>query len=986
MTLSVDDFDAFFAAAHGVRPYRWQQRLLREIVEKGWPDCVASPTGAGKTAVIDIALFHLALELDHATQPRRAPMRIALAVDRRIIVDQAFERAERLRAALTKPENPVLRRVADTLGGAPHIAQLRGGIPREDDWAKAPDRPTILCTTIDQLGSRLLFRGYGVSPSMAPVHAGLLGRDALLLLDEAHLSEPFRQTLGCVRRRQERREPDADLNLPWSFCALTATPREAEKASAIAAGCEQKAEWVFALLDAEREEASIAERLRAKKRIALVEEKVEPGSEAHVELFVERAIALDGATIAIVVNRVGLARAIRDALAARFGTDAAILLTGRARPLARDALTRKYRERLEGKKDDATQAPRLFVVATQCLEVGADYDFDAMVAQIAPLDALRQRFGRLDRAGRRGETKGAIIATAAEVGRSAKPDAIYADRAKKAWNWLIENAGTDGAKRHVDFGPDAFDAAAKASPAAVAEASASQKDAPILRAADIGFFVMTNPHPSPDPYLPLFLHGEARAEADVSIVWRADLPERLSEANEEDAKRIVACLPPRAGETLAVPVWEARNWLAKKAGVDVGDVEGAAAPETAGDESGSRKALRWRGAEDARTTLVAPHDLAPGDLLIVPSAYGGCDEFGWSPLSGEDVRDLGDEAAEPYSPRRAVLRLHSRLFHQTPELWARLAESLEATEEESAEVAIGAVRAVLDETPETSTRERVASALVARMAALTPEKRRKLQRDWYDEDAAVRGAMFVAPEGVAPSRGSLAPADAAVEEEEPAEPVTEDGDAGSFRREALELDLHLRQVADKARAFAEKIGLPLRVAKTIAFAAAWHDKGKADPRFQKYLAGGAAPSPDVLLAKSGAPMPRGGANQRARAASGLPPDWRHEVLSVRLAMRLFERGDGPEDIDAELALFLIGAHHGQGRPFFRHCDPWDSHERELLGAPLPTGAGPERLDFDWRGQDWAELFERLNARYGAWGLAYAEAVLRLADHRASEEA
>jgi CRISPR-associated endonuclease/helicase Cas3 len=972
MTLSIDDFDAFFEAAHCVRPYRWQQRLLREIVEKGWPDGVASPTGAGKTAVIDIALFHLALELDRrragGMEPRRAPMRIALAVDRRIIVDQAFERAERLRAALTKRESPVLRRVFDALGGAPHVAQLRGGIPREDDWAKAPDRPTILCTTIDQLGSRLLFRGYGVTPSMAPVHAGLLGRDALLLLDEAHLSEPFRQTLGCVRRRQERREPDADLNLPWSFCSLTATPREAENASSIAAGCEQKAEWVFALLDTEREETSIAERLRAKKRVELVEEKVEFGSETHVELFVERAIALAGATIAIVVNRVGLARAIRDALAARLGKDAAILLTGRARPLARDALTRKYRERLEGKKDDATKAPPLFVVATQCLEVGADYDFDAMVAQIAPLDALRQRFGRLDRAGRRGETKGAIIATAAEVGRSAKPDAIYADRAKKAWNWLIENAETDGATRHVDFGPDAFDALAKANPAAVAEASASQKNAPILRAADIGFFVMTNPHPSPDPYLPLFLHGEARAEADVSIVWRADLPERLSEANAEDAKRIVACLPPRAGEALSVPVWEARNWLARNAGVDVGDVEGAAAPETAGDGSGSRKALRWRGAEDERTTLVFPRDLAPGDLLVVPSAYGGCDEFGWSPGSEADVEDLAARAAKAFEGRRAALRLHPKLLGV--ECWEAIAGVLAERTEESAKAILEALRSEL------SDKDGVAiEALRRRLDDFHDAGRLGLEP--YHVREPSREIVIVAPFGLPEARGA----------DDSAEPVTEDGDAGSFRREALPLDLHLQQVADKARAFAENIGLPRRVAKTIAFAAAWHDKGKADPRFQKYLAGGAAPSPDVLLAKSGAPMPRGGANQRVRAASGLPPDWRHEVLSVRLAMRLLECGDGPEDIDAELALFLIGAHHGQGRPFFRHSDPWDlSHDRELLGAPLPAGVGPERLDFIWCGQDWAELFERLNARYGAWGLAHAEAMLRLADHRASEEA
>ena len=200
MTLTGKDFAAYFEAVHGDLPFPWQQRLVEHLAgDNQWPDVLDLPTGAGKTAALDAAVFHLALQVDEPQQA--AALRIVLVVDRRLVVDDAHRRACRIAAALrdpahvAEPDEPgrvVVKEMAQRLqrlageGENPLVAvRLHGGAPLEHDWARTPTQPTILCSTVDQVGSRLLFRGYGVSDRMRPVHAGLLGEDSLILLDEA---------------------------------------------------------------------------------------------------------------------------------------------------------------------------------------------------------------------------------------------------------------------------------------------------------------------------------------------------------------------------------------------------------------------------------------------------------------------------------------------------------------------------------------------------------------------------------------------------------------------------------------------------------------------------------------------------------------------------------------------------------------------------------------------------------------------------------
>jgi CRISPR-associated endonuclease/helicase Cas3 len=213
--------------------------------------------------------------------------------------------------------------------------------------------------------------------------------------------------------------------------------------------------------------------------------------------------------------------------------------------------------------------------------------------------------------------------------------------------------------------------------------------------------------------------------------------------------------------------------------------------------------------------------------------------------------------------------------------------------------------------------------------------------------------------------------------------VTEDDDSARSMRPVL-LDGHCRGVSALARLFAAKAGMPPTLVDDVALAALLHDGGKAHPAFKRLLYGGAelAALAGPNLAKS-TKLPEGPAAwQDARRRAGFPRGGRHELASLAVAEAhpLFAQAHDPA-----LVLWLIGTHHGFGRPFFPAVD-WPGSESERIDIELGGSAvsvTPARSLAELTAR-WLDLFAALQVRYGPWGLARLEAIVRLADHRQSE--
>ncbi|GAA1843829.1 hypothetical protein GCM10009836_23980 [Pseudonocardia ailaonensis] len=984
--LRAEDFPEFFRAVHGVDPFPWQLDLTGRVLAEGrWPDLVDVPTGLGKTSMIDIAVFVTAATARTAGAERAGRRRIFFVVDRRLVVDEAFEHATRLSELLQEATNGAgamarvaraLRALAPTASGdLLPVTRMRGGTTWAAAWMDRPDRPGIVLGTVDQVGSRFLFRGYGVSDRRKPLDAALVGTDSLIMVDEAHLATALLTTFGAASQRDQLGLPVPD--------PLTVR---------LSATAEPTFETYALDVDAHRGTAVAWRRLNAGKGLRLVESTPKGSAKDIAAQAIEAVSALSGGgrapAVLVVCNTVDRAREVFTKLRAGLPEADCELLIGRSRPIDRPGLQERVL-RLLGVRRRATDVPAV-LVATQTVEVGVNLDADALITESASWDALVQRLGRLNRLGLfsdRFPGDGHAVATVVHDGTTDGP--VYGAARDATWSTLTTLA--EGATGDIDVSPLAC-RAHTASAFADRSYLRATRGVPVLLGPTLDTWVQTAPVPLNDPPVAPFLHGFDSGAPAVQMVWREGLVEDdpFDGDAELPAERLDALLtqwPPRSPEIVEIPFVAARRWIGGQSPEPVSDVDisgeelgrqqPVADPFRVLAQRASRQTGRARTDAPTRWSWIDAEQLRPGDLVVVPTERGGLDEYGWAPADRGLVADVSEAAS--FAPGRGALPAALRL---DAGLAARLGLDRIGTEQVTRlldlptgePVDVGVMQSLADSLPveglrrfgwtETTWRE-----LAAWLRTRSP--RRVEITDPSDDrwgEPEVWAVLLSGPRGAAA----------------PTEGDDEHAGASSAAPAQVTLEAHHLAVRRRAGDIARALGLSLDLAAVVEDAAGWHDLGKVEDRFQAMLHGGDATAAALArepLAKSGMDPVNRNAWRDAARRSGLPTGARHEAWSAALVEEHLRHLDDGYHGDVDLLLHLIASHHGYARPL-----AWlvaDNDPRDIgvaLGEHKVVVRSDQTVDLQQPAR-----FARLNARYGRWGLALLEAVVRCADTTVSGE-
>ncbi len=918
---SLPSFPAFFRALYGVDPFPWQDRLAGLVAGGCWPSEIGVPTGLGKTACIDIAVWSLAAQADRTPAERSVPTRTWYVVNRRLLVDAAYKRATDLSRILRDPEAlgsvregssrgdvdvvaAVAGALVDGMRGARaecgplFVARLRGGAEL-GRRAPEPSQPAVILATLPMYASRFLLRGYGSSRSMRPVDAALAGVDSLVLLDEAHLSRALEKTA--------RQAAACDTGDPG---VLLPSPRHRPVFVSLTATGERREGGRFDLDEVDHLNEVVRRRLSATKPTTLVATEGTCLAATMTEAALGLVSRRQASSCVVFCNTVRTARSVKEALDRE--APAAIdvwLATGRQRERESEWIRRDLLDDEIGVASGRPARGRersLVVVSTQTLEVGADVDFDFLVSETAGARALVQRFGRLNRLGDRAHA-------AAEICHPTDMAdwPVYGTEPAEVWRRLSAVEGP------IDLAP-AYVSQLVGEPADEPRRSGE------LLPHHLWEYAKTSQQQVGEAPPELFFDALPDEDRLVTVCWRANIPgadERLLPAVSE-------------AEAVEVPVGELRGFLRAR-GLD---------------------AVAKVATDGATLEEVELGELRPGDVVVLGTTAGGYDSYGWSDTATGEVLDVSmlDGLTLPLVPGTlgGVLdrSAASSELAVLDELIGTLAQEGDDGEpwspEDEAEVVARLTEALCAQKPHPWIRPDEWEAFGTAMAGAVVRR-------------TATGAGYLIGRGPGSERAGL---------------FTDAFDDLSFLgadARSPALAEHLSAVGDLVARVARSIGLPENLVEVLVAAGRSHDLGKADHRFQRWLDPEARAA--ELLAKSGLRPER---SEAARVASGWPRGGRHEVLSARLLT-----GSGSlATTHGDLLVHLVLAHHGHGRPLVLPV-----HDGAATAAVAEVGGEQVSVSGDLSAVDWEQpaRFRSLCERYGIWGLALLETIVRQADHAAS---
>ena len=824
-------FSEFYRALNARDPFPWQKRLAKRVAAtEQWYAEVGVPTGLGKTACLDIAVWWLASQADRLPAKRTAPTRIWWVVNRRLLVDSTAEHAEWIANALSDPESAnvagrdreVVASVAQRLsslcavpGGSPlEVIRLRGGVASRTPTD--PSQPAVLLCTLPMYGSRLLFRGYGSNQRLRVVDAAMAGTDSLVLLDEAHLAPHLRALLPALAACT----PDAQTTLGEA----RSSPRIAALTATGDAGSGQR----FDLDDEDQAHPVVRQRLDAVKSLEL---RVETGdsakrlADATLDLLRE---APGPAACVVFTNTPKTARETFGRLRKLMPeADAEVLLlTGLTREREAEHVRARILDRDHGmaaaRAVAAGRQCHLIVVATQTLEVGADIDAEYLVTEACGVRGLTQRLGRLNRLGRFSHARAAYV-------HLPPPKPKRGSKATDPDTWPVYGTEPTSVLERLQEAR-AAEGTVSLSPGRVAEVLGPAQDltgrAPEVLPGILWEWTKTTTPPAGEAPVEPYFSGIAGPQYTVSLIWRIHVP--------EDGGR----LWPRATdrEAVEVPIREARNVL--------------------GDDD-----LRRLASDGVTVETVSGADLRPGDQIVLPTDRGLLDDFGWNPIASGPVVDA------------------SLIAHGLP-LEARAIERLCGVAVDGLiQTALGVAND--DEDIDPAARREAAEEILSAVEAAAPPPGWG-PAEWSDFTGALSPQVVEARREVPRLRARTAAP----------EPLSGDFDETSLGADAVELERHGLAVAARARAVAHQIGMPHALADVVELAGRLHDVGKVDRRFQRWL--DPEGERGVLVAKSKTPRhlweamrvaagwPRGGRHEDlsarlVRAWLQQNPDWGEPV-------------------------------------------------------------------------------------------------------------